>query len=414
MGSFWDKLNKAADNFTNQFNNAYTNQGNNTQYGQSNQSGGLFDSFMNGFNAASQNAVFCKYLENNAQGIDLNSMSLTERNALMKNALEQCGADKTPNTTLGQIYPIIMRQIEEREKNIALPTAHSTCPPQCGESRDECEKCLKRRLAILEALYYIDQPEEYKKRFGNNSQNRSKQLEMKCSLCGAPLTSSMKVCEYCDTPVLGTADNQSSYLSFTEYVPPEQAAYDLIYEVMMEGVDKMAEPEPKKVMTAVLTAACSQAGVSEFQIKTMIDQNYQQQLSIQRSKMTMADINYMANEYHISVSTYLRGLFEGDLNLQSAAVYRQNKKIQEETRRNKEEHERKMQAIRDDYARWKQRNDEFWERKRSIQTAPQYLAGGGGGDRRNCGHCVNYVDGYCAYKGQDTNATDYCGNYRMR
>lgn len=420
MGNFWSKLSQAVDEFTSDLSGTFNNNtdcrqnyGQNPQNSQSNLSGGGFiDNFIGGMNASSQNAAFASYMEKVTQSGEIMAMDNTEKIDFFKKAIERCGGDKTPNTTLGKVYPAVVKMTEEARKNSLIPTPHSTCPEACTSNRDDCEKCLKRRLAIYEALYYTDNPEEYKKRFSSDG-TPAKQLDLKCSLCGAPVSSSAKTCEYCDTPVQNTLENRTTFLPVTSYIPPEQAAYDLIYELRVETMGKLLNnKEYMEVMTAMYVALTCQAGLSEFEIRKIINESYAKALNLEKEKMSVANIHFMAKEYNTSVSTYLRGLFDQNDLFKPYAHYRDDQafKAQQEQRRKQMELQREM------YEKQKKRNDEFWERQRSLYRPPQYLGGGGGGggDWHNCGHCVNYVNGFCGYKQWKTNAADSCGNFSLR
>lgn len=427
MGEFWNKFSKAVDDFTSELSDALNNNnGYQQNYGQNQQSpqnttqtaqttqssGGFIDSLISSVNASSQNAAFASYVERATQSGEIMAMDNTQKITFLKKAIEYCGADKTPNTTLGRVYPDVVKITEEAQKNSLLPTAHSTCPPGCTAKRDDCENCLKRRLAIYEALYYIDSPEEYKKRF-SSSPNPQKQLDLKCSLCGAPVSSSMKVCEYCDTPVRDTVENKTTFLPITSYVPPEQAAYDLIYEVRVEAAEKMIHnKEFMDIMTAMYVAIASQTGLSEFEIRKILNESYAKALNLEKEKMSVGNIHFMAKEYNTDVSTYLRGLFDQNDMFKPYAHYRDDQQFKQQ----QEQRRRQMEQQRALYEQQKKRNDEFWERRRAMYRPPQYSggSGGGSGDYHNCAHCVNYANGFCGYKQWKTNASDSCGFFKLR
>lgn len=424
MGEFWSKLSQAVDEFTSELSDALNSgSGYRQNYSQNQQTsqyttqstksnGGFIDNFISGMNASSQNAAFARYMEKATQSGEILAMSNTEKTDFFKRAIEHCGADKTPNTTLGRIYPTVVKMTEDARKNSLIPTPHSTCPQGCTFKRDNCENCVKRRLAIYEALYYIDSPEEYKKRFLPSGEP-AQQFDLKCSLCGAPVSSSVKNCEYCDTPVQNTLENKTTFLPITSYVPPEQAAYDLIYQVRVEAMENMIQNKDfMDVMTAMYVAIASQTGLSEFEIRKIINESYAKALKFEKEKMSVGNIHFMAKEYNTTVSTYLRGLFDQNDMFKPYAHYRDDQefKAQQEQRRKQMELQREM------YEKQKKRNDEYWERQRSLYRPPQYVGGGGGGssDWHNCGHCINYVDGFCGYKQWKTNASSSCGHYSLR
>lgn len=376
---------------------------------------GQMDNILAGSADLNQQLDFCNKLNASVSSTPLECMREEQKMVLLKRVLIECGADGTPGTTLGSVYPLIAEKADAAEKNSRLPTAHETCPQNCTGDRSGCQECLQKRLAVLEALYYADRPEEYKAKVTAARQKHSQGAGRKCSLCGAPITGSMRNCEYCGTPV---SLYEEAILSASQIVPPEQTAYDLIYQMQVEAAEKMAaEPDALKILTALQSAAAAEAKregyISDAQIKQLTQEGFMKTIALMKVKMSLSELSYMAGIYNLSVGIYLRGLFENDPNLQTAAVYRDSQKMERESQEQKRRHEEQMQAIRDDYARWKKNSDEFWERKRQIQTAPKYLGGSSGTPGRSCAGCRYFVlsSGYCAYKKTSVNAGDSCGAF---
>lgn len=362
-----------------------------------------------------QQLNFCNKINAAVSSTPLECMREDQKMVFLKKVLIECGAADTPGTTLGSVYPLIAKRADSAEKNAGLPTAHETCPPNCTGDRSGCQECLQKRLAVLEALYYVDRPEEYKARVTAAHRKHSEGTGRKCSLCGAPITGSMRNCEYCGTPV---SLFEEAILSASRIVPPEQAAYDLIYQMHVEAAEKMAaDAEAQEILTAVQSAAAAQAKkegyISDVQLKPLIRQDFEKGIALLKVKMSLSELSYMAGIYNLSVGIYLRGLFENDPNLQTAAAYRDRQKMERESQEQQRRHEEQMQAIRDDYARWKKNSDEFWERQRQIHTAPKYLGGSSGTAGKSCAGCRYFVlsSGYCAYKKTSVNAGDFCGAF---
>lgn len=427
-----DILNQAADVF-NQINNAAQNGNFDAASGNLNSSiGGILagwgTSVKNKYADTSQQIAFTKYLMS-MQG-SVSGLEQKEMIGLLKQSLEQCGASSTPDTALGEIYPYVAQLTNESISNSNLPTAHSTCPKICTKSREKCEDCLKKRLAILEALYYVDRPEEYKSKF-TTSKKPQKQGKRKCTLCGAYINPSTETCEYCGTPVAGVFEEETpNFLSAAQIVPPEQKAYDLLYQYQLEEFERIWTPEYIKVNFAVRwaeTAERRQAIDIRYpnqahdqiwaNVKKETMENIEKLISAYRVKMTMSDIYYMADEYHLSVGQYLRGLFEGDPHLTTAPFYRETQRQDQEYLQEKEErrqrHEQRMESLE----RQRKLNQEFWERRQQSYRAPQYSGGPGPTTTGSCcGNCRYYMvhDNKCAYSEYHypTGANDYCGDYR--
>lgn len=388
-------------------------------------------SVKNKYADTAQQIAFTKYINSFANsGSDLGQ---DERLGLIKQALEHCGASTTPDTTLGEIYPYVVKMTDENLSNSKLPTAHSTCPKVCLKSREKCEDCLKKRLAILEALYYVDRPEEYKNKVSAAAKKPQRQGESKCTLCGAHVNPSIKTCEYCGTPVSGVFDGgEPDFLSAAQIVPPEQTAYDLLYQYQLEEIELTYTPEFMKMninLHWATTAERRQSIDIEYanhnkdglweKIKKESEEKINNHINALKVKMTMSDIYYMADMYHLSVGQYLRGLFENDPHLTTAPAYREAERQDLEDSRQREErrqnHELNMQRLE----RRRKLNQEEWKRRQESYRAPQYSGGSGPSTTGSCcGNCRYYMvyDNKCAYSEyrHPTGANDYCNNHRSK
>lgn len=394
--------------------------------------GGIISSLFNNFTGMtkdfSQQISFSKCFISSADSGALYSMTQTEKYKLIKEALEKCGASSTPDTSLGAVYPLIMKSVNENEYNSSQPTAHETCPKECAQDRKECGDCLKKRLAALEALYYVDHPEEYNNRISAASPNSVNQIRTKCSLCGAPIDTSMKKCSYCDTPTTNVYDEAGSiFLSSAQMVPPKQAAYDLIFSYQLASIEKMSSPEARKIMVTIILALAAeqrltlslQGALNDAHLKKDTEAGYEKTINLLKVKMSMSDIHYMADVYHMSVGEYLRCLFDGDPNIMTAAVYRDKQQTEQAQALRKQQMEQERIRNQELYEKQKRANDEFWERRRASYVAPQYSGGGGGaggGSYKCCGNCISYIasEGKCALDHYTNGASYSCGFFSLR
>lgn len=363
-----------------------------------------------------QQKKYVAYLSRPGVSEKMDILSAEEGSSLLVEALVAVGADKTPETSLGKVYPIIKKRADEYQRNSSLPVAHETCPPKCGMDRVGCEKCLKRRLTVLEALYYVECPDEYYKKL--NVSSAAKPVALKCSLCGAPVTAAMTKCDYCDTPVVG-AGAQGSRVTARMNASPEQTAYDLIYEMQLETAEKLSNPDYRAATKALTLAAYSNiAFMTVKQKEDLIENSIVTSERIVKIKMTIADLHEMASIYHISVGTYLRSLFDGDQNVKTAAVYRNEQKLAREKQQRDEASAQRSREAQEQYARKKKANDEYWQRYQAARHAPQYCGGGGGGGGSGycCGTCsfFNTNNARCAVHGYETDANGHCGHFKLK
>lgn len=413
MGFFTDMLNGLVGN-------------NDSTASSSSSTGGFFSSLVSSFTGAtqdvSQQIAFTKHIAASASDGAVYGMTQEEKFKLMRDAIEKCGAASTPNTALGEIYPLIIKRINEAEYNLSQPIAHETCPKECLRSREHCEECLQKRLAVLEALYYVDCPEEYKNRVSAAPKNAGRQNKSKCPLCGAPVEPSMKTCAYCDTVVSNVYDEAGAiFLSAAQAATPEQAAYDLIYPYQLEAAEDLASPETQKIfmtmsyaMAAEQRLELSMQGVYyDAELKKGLKEAFEKTTNLAKVKMSMSDLHYMANEYHLSVGQYLRCLFNGDPNIQTVALYRENARMEKEQEERKKQMERDRQANEERLERQRKANADFWRRhqQHAVNSIVHYAE-----HERTCYDCTYYSPAAqaCAQTNRSTNARDYCGLWKLK
>lgn len=344
----------------------------------------------------------------------LEGLSDLEKNSLIFDALKSCGAANTPNTLLGEIYPIVGNRFAKMEANALQPTAHETCPEICTSDRSECGECLKQRLVIIDALNYAETPELYRQ-----SASAQPPASSKCSLCSAPISPSMSVCDYCGTPVAGNgagAFGASSGFVPSSTMPPEQQAYELIYKYQQKAVNEMFTPEAKKITINYQTSVywTVYQTMSKAEMFGLAEKTFNETAPLLKVKMSLAELYYMADYYHMSVTAYLRGLFAGDPNLKTAAVLRKEEQYEREKEVNRRNHEIQMQAMEQKA----QRQQEYWKRQAELYRPPQYGGGsGGGGYSRCCGRCIHYMSesNRCTESHHwPSSASDSCGLFKPR
>lgn len=375
----------------------------------------LANVLVGGFSELTQCTNFTQIITNagNMEGMDEE-----EKNKIILDALKSCGAATTPDTLLGEVYPILEKKAVEISANLKQPTAHETCPARCKTKRSECGRCLKERLEIIDALNYAENPALYRQ---SASAQPPAAASNKCSLCGAPINQGASACDYCGTPVAGNAAGAvgvSSGFVPSSTMPPEQQAYELIYNHLQGVINEMNKPETRKAMIniqcAVAWSTCPT--MSKAEILRITEQSANENLPLLKAKMSLSDLYFAAEYHHMSVTTYLRGLFNGDANLKTAAVIRQ----EENYARQREVREQNRELQRQADERRKQSEREFWERRQASYRPPQYAAGGGGGggSRYCCGTCAHYMSGTNTCTEYRSNgpksASDYCPKYMSR
>lgn len=341
----------------------------------------------------SQCTNFTKGIEN--AGL-VEGMDEGERNARIFNVLKSCGAATTPDTLLGEIYPFMEKKANEYAENLSLPTAHETCPTKCSNYRSKCGECLKERLAILEGLNYAENPELYRQSYN----------------------------------AAGAFEASAGFVP-SSTMAPEQQAYELIYNHKQKDLDFAYSPERKKV---TINIACATGWIAnptmpKAMLLKLTEESINEDLRLLKAKMSLSDLYFAADHYHMSVPTYLRGLFEGDPNLKTAAVLRKEqqeereREIGQETRERldrereitQQQRERDRQLREETRAKLKQIEQEKHNRKLEMikNNPPQY---GGVVTSRTCADCTYYSPGArkCAYKDRATNAGDSCGFFKWK
>lgn len=366
--------------------------------------GDLVNGLVGGFSEITQCTKFLACFSNLGA---YEGMDVTEQSALILNALDNCGAATTPDTLLGEIYPLVVKAVNEDAENLSQPVAHETCPAKCAYDRNICGECLKARLEILEALNYAEHPEEYRRNFNAAEQ----------------------------TPSSGDDAEGASGVS-ARFVPsstmsPEQQAYELIYNHKQKDLDFAYSPERKKV---TINIACATGWIAnptmpKAMLLKLTEESINEDLRLLKAKMSLSDLYFAADHYHMSVPTYLRGLFEGNPNLKTAAVLRKEqqeereREIGQETRERldrereitQQQRERDRQLREETRAKLKQIEQEKHNRKLEMikNNPPQY---GGVVTSRTCADCTYYSPGArkCAYKDRATNAGDSCGFFKWK
>lgn len=388
---------------------------------------GFFNDILDGFlelaqaglDQSSELAQCTKFIQAYQSALSVEGMDEEAMNRATLDALKSCGAAETPNTLLGEIYPICEKRTNENAVNISLPTAHETCPAKCPNNRSKCGECLKERLAILEALNYAENPALYRQTA--NAQPPAA-AGGKCSLCGAPINGGVSVCEYCGTPVTGNAAGAfgaSAGFVPSSTLPPEQQAYELIYRHQLSTINEMNEPEAKKVMINVQCAASWSVcpTMSKAEMLKLTEQSINETMPLLKAKMSLSDLYFMADHYHMSVPTYLRGLFDGDPNLKTAAVFRKEQQEERERELRQQQAERDRQIREEKEAKLKQIQQENHRRQLDMinkKTSGYVAGGGGGGSSRCCGTCVHYMSASnrCTEHTYSPNgASDWCSSY---
>lgn len=360
---------------------------------------GFFGDLVNGLVGDFSEVVQCtKFTEafNNVGAFE--GMNETEKNSFILNALESCGAATTPDTLLGEIYPIVVKAANENAVNLSQPVAHESCPAKCVHDRNTCGECLKARLEIFEALNYAEHPEEYRRIFNAAAQ--------------APSS---------DASAEGELGASARFVPSSS-MSPEQQAYELIYKHQQEEINTAYSPELKKVMINIQCAASWSVcpTMPKAELLRLTEESINETLLLLKAKMSLSDLYYMADYYHMSVPTYLRGLFAGDPNLKTAAVLRKEQQAEREREIRQQQAERDRQIREEKEAKLKQIQQENHRRQLDMikNKAPQYVAaGGGGGSSRCCGTCVHYMSASnrCTEHTYSPNgASDWCSSYSSR
>ena len=365
--------------------------------------GDLVSGLIGGFNEVAQCTKFIGCLTDLGANEGTN---IAEQKSCILNALDSCGAADTPDTLLGEIYPLAVKLVNEDAENLSQPVAHETCPAKCVKDRKTCGECLKARLVILEALNYAERPEEYLRIFNAAE---------------------------------GASDSSARFVP-NNTMSPEQQAYELIYKYQQEDLDLTYSPELKKVMTNIscATAWIVNPTMPKAALLKTAEESINENLQLQKAKMSLSDLYFAAEHYHMSIPTYLRGLFEGDLNLKTAAALRKEQQEQRESETG-EQREREWENSQQQLARERELRQQQAERDRQLNAetqaklkqieqerhkrqlemtannAPQYVAAGTGVSR-TCADCTYYSPGArkCAYKNQATNAGDSCGFFSWK
>ena len=344
--------------------------------------GDLVSGLVGGFNEVAQCTKFMASLTNVGAYA---GMDAAGQSTYILNALDSCGAADTPDTFLGEIYPIVVKMVNEDGANISQPKAHESCPAECAYDRSTCDKCLKERLEILEALNYAEHPEEYLR-------------------------------------IFNAAEGSSAGFVPNNTMSPEQQAYELIYNHQMKDLDFMYSPERKKVMINIscATAMVGAPTMPKAMVLKLSEESINENLQLQKAKMSLSDLYFAAEHYHMSVPAYLRELFNGGSGLKNAAMIRKEQQDEIESELRKQELERDREYQQQKFERERQ---ESLERQKRINNMihssgpPQYVAAGGGGSSC-CGNCIHYMikDNKCAYNQyrHPSGASDYCNDHRSR
>ena len=343
--------------------------------------GDLLGGLAGGFNEVAQCTKFMASLTNFGAYMGLDGAGQT---AYLLNALESCGAADTPDTFLGEIYPIVKKNINEDSANISQPTAHECCPAECAYDRSTCEKCLKERLEILEALNYADRPEEYLR-------------------------------------IFNTVEGSSAGFVPNTTMSPEQQAYELIYNHRMKELDFMYSPERKKVM---INVACAGSFVGAPMVPkamriALAEEQVNEELQLKKAKMSLSDLYFAADHYHMNVPAYLRELFNGSSGVKTAAMIRKEQQDEREREIRQQELERDREYQQQKRERERQQSLERLKRTNNMiysSGPPQYSAGYS--NSSCCGNCIHYMinANKCAYNQykHPSGASDYCNNHRSR
>ena len=342
--------------------------------------GDLVNGLIGGFNEVAQCTKFMASLTNVGAYA---GMDAAGQSTYILNALDSCGAADTPDTFLGEIYPIVVKMVNEDGANISQPKAHESCPAECAYDRSTCDKCLKERLEILEALNYAERPEEYLR-------------------------------------IFNSAEGSSAGFVPNTTMSPEQQAYELIYNHQMKDLDFMYSPERKKVMINMICAGSLVGAptIPKAMRLKLAEEQVNEELQLKKAKMSLSDLYFAADHYHMNVPAYLRELFNGSSGVKTAAMIRKEEQDKIESELRKQELERDREYYEQKRERERQQSLERLKRTNNMiySSGPPQYVGAGTSVSRTCADCTYYSPGArkCAYKNQSTNAGDSCGFFSRK
>ena len=167
----------------------------------------------------------------------------------------------------------------------------TNCPSSCSIYPDACDECKEYKEELLDALYWVENRDEYYDGFEIVSPNAQANAgTVLCPSCGAPVSATAKFCEYCGTQLSAEAEKIQVH-SAAEIPDPILSAQDLIY-------DRREIVKSYSKSSGLLGSLKNIFGSSTDSLDL-------------GDKMTVAEIENMANKYGVTVSSYLAGLDDG-------------------------------------------------------------------------------------------------------
>ena len=185
----------------------------------------------------------------------------------------------------------------ETVSDFTPPTA--ICRSDCGIAPGACSLCKPYKEKLIDALYNIEHIEEYQGKYevvGTAASTGS----VKCPYCGAN-SADPYICEYCGSK-LDEGTSKIKVASASDIPDPVIEARDIIYDRHAAIVEKYADDDDESTSGILAGIASLLFGGSDS------DDSAASSLG---NRMSRDEIEQMASDYGVSISTYLKGLDNG-------------------------------------------------------------------------------------------------------
>lgn len=272
----------------------------------------------------------------------------------------------------------------------------SSCPSACIIAPDCCEECAKLKAQVKQAVYYVNNEDEYYAQF--EVCETVSETERRCPSCGAPLDEQDVECEYCGADL--SAGNKRIRVRSKQDIPsPIKEAYNKIHARQMYII---TEQKKRTTGGGLLKGVINSLG------------NMSNQLNAVEKTMTLAEIETAANEYGVSVGTYLEGLDDNTyLTIYGKRALEQLERQREENRRRAAENSARINATVAARPTSSGGPLDLMQRHAQHSSGPGYV---GKSSSSCCGNCQYYLMGTneCGnnHFKHPSGASDYCGSYR--
>lgn len=274
---------------------------------------------------------------------------------------------------------------------------YPSCPKACRIAPNSCQSCIALKEQVKEALYFVDNQEEYYAQF--EVCDAVSDAERRCPVCGAPADVNDPECEYCGAEL--SAGRVRIRVKSKQDIPsPIMAAYQRVHarQLYMADEQKKRSAEGGGFLRGVVDSLGNMAN----------------QLNGVSKAMSLSEIEGTAKEYGVSVCGYLEGLDDGTyLTAAGKRALDQLNKQHAESQRRSAESDARINAMLAQRSTSSSGAMDFLQRHQQYSGGTGYMGKASGSC---CGNCQYYLMGSneCGnnHFKHPSGASDYCGSYR--